>query len=107
VEKTDEIIRTTYERKTRGPRVGIEGNTPIHISVSVETINPCATNTPRRTPPFRQLNSRIRKTIGSTSTQGTITGGASSRSISQVSGLRGGISSTFRMVRHDPTIRLP
>jgi hypothetical protein len=44
----------TYERKTRGPRMGREGNNPIHINVSVEPINPCATNTPKRTPPFRQ-----------------------------------------------------
>jgi hypothetical protein len=85
VEQIEEILHMTYERKTRGPRVGIEGNTPIHISVSVEPINPCATNTPRRTPPFRQPNFGRRKTTGSTSTQGTTTGGASSGSISQVS----------------------
>jgi hypothetical protein len=85
VEKIEEILCATYERKTRGPRVEIEGNTPIHISVSVEPINPCATNTPRRTPPFRQPNFGRRKTTGSTSTQGTTTGGASSGSISQVS----------------------
>jgi hypothetical protein len=56
VEKIEEILRVTYERKTRGPREEIEGNTPIHISVSVELINPCVTNTPRKTPPFRQPN---------------------------------------------------
>jgi hypothetical protein len=54
VEKIEEILRTTYERKMRGPRAGGEGNHPIHINVSVEPINPCATNTPKRTPPFRQ-----------------------------------------------------
>jgi hypothetical protein len=53
MEKIEEILRATYERKTRGPREGIEGNNPIHINVSVELINPCATNTPRRTQPFR------------------------------------------------------
>jgi hypothetical protein len=73
----------------------------------VEPINPCATNTPRRTPPFRQLNFGRRKTTGSTSTQGKTTGGASSGSISQVSTPCGGSSSTFRMAGHDPTIRLP
>jgi hypothetical protein len=106
MEKIEEILRATYERKTRGPRAGIEGNNHIHINVSVEPINPCATNTPRKTPPFRQLNFGRRKTTRSTSTQGTTTGGASSRSISQVSTLRGGSSSTFRMAGHDPTIRL-
>jgi hypothetical protein len=106
VEQIEEILRTRYERNMRGPREGIEGNTYIHISVSVEPINPCATNTPRRTPPFRQPNFRRRKTIGSTSTQGTTTKEANSGSISQVSTPRGGIISTLRMARHDPTIRL-
>ena len=62
MKKIEEIMRVTYERNTRGPRAEIEGNTPIHISVSVEPINPCATNTPRRTPPFRQPNFGRRKT---------------------------------------------
>jgi hypothetical protein len=53
---------TTYERKTRGPRVGREAKNPIHINVIVEPINPCATNTPKRTPSFRQLNFGRRKT---------------------------------------------
>ena len=87
--------------------MGIEGINHIHINVSVEPINPCATNTPRRTPPFRQLNFRRRKTTGSTSTQGTTTRGSSSRSSSQISTLCIGSSSTFRMAGHDPTIRLP
>jgi hypothetical protein len=40
VEKIEEIMCMTYERKIRGPRVEIEGSTPIHISVSVEPIKP-------------------------------------------------------------------
>jgi hypothetical protein len=56
VEKIEEILHETYERKMRGPRAGIEGNNLIHINVSVESINPCVTNTPKRTPPFRQTN---------------------------------------------------
>jgi hypothetical protein len=60
-----------------------------------------------RTPPFRQPKFRSSQTVGSTSTQGTTTGGANSSSTSQVSIPRGGSSSTFRMARHDPTIRLP
>jgi hypothetical protein len=87
----------------RGPRVGIEGRNPIHINVSVEPINPCATNTPKITPPFRQPNFGRRKITGSTSTQGTTTGEASSRSISQVSTSHEGSSSAFRMEGHDPT----
>jgi hypothetical protein len=106
MEQIEEIICVTYERKTIGPREGAEGNTPIHISFSVEPINPCATNTPIRTPPFRQPNFGRRKTTRSTSTQGTTTGGESSESFIQVSTPRGGSGSTFRIARHDPTIRL-
>ena len=107
MEKNEKILHATYERKMRGPRAGREGNNLIHINVSVEPINPCATNTPIITPPFRQPNFGRRKTTRSTSTQGTTTGGASSRSISQASTPCGGSSSSFRMARHDPTIRLP
>ena len=52
MEHIEEILRATYERNMRGPRAGGEGNHPIHINVSVEPINPCVTNTPKRTPPF-------------------------------------------------------
>jgi hypothetical protein len=106
VEKIEEIVCTTYERKTRGTREGIEGITPIHINVIVEPINPCVTNTPIRTPPFRQPNFERRKTVGSTYTQGTKIGGASSGRISQVYTPCRGSSSTFIMERHDTTIRL-
>ena len=92
----------------RVPRAGREENNPIHINVSVEPINPCVTNTPKRTSLFRQLNFETRKTAGSTSTQGTTTGGASSRSIIRVSTLHGGRSSSpLKMEGHYPTIRLP
>jgi hypothetical protein len=107
MEKIEEILCAKYERKTRGPRAGREGINPIHINVSVEPINPCVTNTPKRIPSFRQPKFRSRQTAGSTSTQGTTTGGASSGNTSQVSTLRGGSSSSFRMVGHNPTIRLP
>ena len=40
VEKIEEIMLVTYERKTRGPRAGTEGINPIHISANVEPINP-------------------------------------------------------------------
>jgi hypothetical protein len=56
VEQIEKIMHATYERKMRGPKVGIEGKNPIHINVNVEPINPCATNTPKSTAPFRQLN---------------------------------------------------
>jgi hypothetical protein len=62
MEQIEEILHATYERKTRGPREGIEGKNPIHINVSVEPINPCVANTPKRTPPFRQPNFGRRKT---------------------------------------------
>jgi hypothetical protein len=97
VEKIEKIICATYERKTRGPREETRSRTPIHISVSVEPINPCATNTPERTPPFRQPNFSARNDVGSTSIQGETTRGGSSGSISQGSTSRGGSSSTFRM----------
>jgi hypothetical protein len=73
----------------------------------VEPINPCATNTPRIIPPFRKPNFGRRETTKSTSTQGTIARGASSGRIIQVSTPCRGSSSTFTMVGHDPTIRLP
>ena len=82
MEKIEEIMCTTYERKTRGPRAGGEGNHPIHINVSVEPINPCATNTPKRTPQFRKPNFRGSLTTRSTSTQGETTGGSSPTSSS-------------------------
>jgi hypothetical protein len=107
VEQIEEILCATYERKTRGTRMGREGNNPIHINVSVEPINPCATNTPKRTPPFRQPNFRSSQTTRNISTQGTTTGGTNSGSTIQVSTLRGGSSSTFGMEGRDPTIRLP
>jgi hypothetical protein len=108
VEHIEEILCATYERKMRGPRMGGEVNHPIHINVSVEPINPCATNTPKTTPPFRQPKFGGSPTARSTSTQGATTGGVSSGSTSQVSTPgRGGSSSIFRMAGHDPTIRLP
>jgi hypothetical protein len=54
VEQIEEILCTTYERKTRGRRTGGEDSHPFHINVSVEPINPCVTNKPKRTPLFRQ-----------------------------------------------------
>jgi hypothetical protein len=85
VEQIEEILCATYERKTRGPRMGGEDSHPFHINVSVEPINPCATNTPKRTPLFRQLKFRGSLTARSTSTVGETTGGANSGSTSQVS----------------------
>jgi hypothetical protein len=107
MEQIEEILRAKNERKTRCPRTGGEGNNPIHINVSVEPINPCVTNTPKRTPTFRQLKFGRSPTIGSTSTQGATTGGARLGSTSQVSTPHRGSISTFRMEGHEPTIRLP
>jgi hypothetical protein len=70
VEKIEEIMCVTYERKKKCPREGTDGRTYIHINVSVERINPCATNTPKITTPFRQLNFSGRNTIGSKYTKG-------------------------------------
>jgi hypothetical protein len=47
--------------KIGGPRLGIEGRTPIQIMISVEPTTPCVTNTPERTPTFRQPNFSGRK----------------------------------------------
>jgi hypothetical protein len=55
VEKIEEILRATYGRKTGGRRAGTEGNTPIHVNVSVEPTTPCKTSTPERTQAYRQL----------------------------------------------------
>jgi hypothetical protein len=56
VEQIEEILHMKYERKKRGPKEEARVKNPIHISVGVEPINPCATNTPERTPSFRQPN---------------------------------------------------
>jgi hypothetical protein len=108
MEQIEEILRTTYEWKTRGPRTKGEDSHPFHINVSVEPINPCVTNRPKRTPPFRQPKFGGISKTRSTSTAGATTGGASVGSTSQVSTpCGGGSSSVFRMAGHDPTIRLP
>jgi hypothetical protein len=107
VDQIEEILRATYERKMRGPRMRREGNNPIHINVNVESIKPCVTNTLKRTLSFRQPNFRSSHTTRSTSTQGTTIAGMSSGSTSQVSTPRRGISSASRMAGHDPTIMLP
>jgi hypothetical protein len=62
VEKIEEILHATYERKTRGPGSGTKGIAPIHITFSVEPTTPCVTNTPKRTPAFRKLNFSGRET---------------------------------------------
>jgi hypothetical protein len=66
------------------------------------------TNTPKRTPPFRQPKFEGIPTLGSTSTQKATTKGAISDNLSQVyTPCRGGSSPVFGMVGHDHTIRLP
>jgi hypothetical protein len=75
VEQIEEILCATYEQKIRGPRTGGEDSHPFHINVSVEPINPCATNTPKRTPSFRQMNFEGSLTARSTSTIGETTEG--------------------------------
>jgi hypothetical protein len=108
VEQIEEILCVAYERKTRGPRTGGEDSHPFNINVIVEPINPCATNTPRRTPSFRQPKFRGSPTVGSTSTQRETIGGDSLGNLSQVSTPHGGGSSpVFGMAGHDPTIILP
>jgi len=107
MEQIEEILRAAYERKTRGPRTGGEDNHSFNINVSVEPINPCATNTPKRTPLFRQPKFEGSPTTGSTSTQRETTGGASSGNLIQLSKPCGeGSILVFEMAGHNPTIRL-
>jgi hypothetical protein len=52
VDQIEEIMCTTYERKTRGPRERNKRHNSYPCQChSVEPITPCATNTPKRTPP--------------------------------------------------------
>jgi hypothetical protein len=107
VENIEEIPYETYENKTRVPGLGI-GGTPIHITISVEPTTPCVTNTPERTPTFRQPNFSGRRTIGHGPNQVKSNGGEISGSNSQLSTPRRGSSSTqFKMAGHDPMIKLP
>jgi hypothetical protein len=86
----------------------IEGRTPIQVTINVEPTTPCVTNTLERTPTFRQPNFSGRKTIRKEAKKGATTRGANSGTNSQISTLRGGSSSTqFKIVGHDPMIRLP
>jgi hypothetical protein len=73
----------------------------------VEPINPCVTNTLKRTPSFRQLDFGRRKIARSTYTQGTTTGGASLGNTIQVSTPQKGSILAFGMAGNDHTIRLP
>jgi hypothetical protein len=108
VEKIKEILHTMYKMKTGVPRSRTEGRTPIQITVSVEPTTPCATNTPERTPAFRQPNFSGRKKTGNAPNQGASYGGAISGSNNQLSTPHRGSSSTrFKMAGHDPMIRLP
>jgi hypothetical protein len=108
MDQIEEIMCATYKRKMRGPRTRGEGNHPIHINVSVEPMNPCVTNTPKRTPSFRKPNFGRSPTTRSASTLRSTTRGTSSENTSQVStSRRGGSSSVFIMAGHDPTITLP
>jgi hypothetical protein len=108
VEQIEEILCATYERKTRGPRTGGEDSHPFHISVSVEPINLCENNTPKRTSLFRQPKFGGSLIARNTSTIGATTGGSSSGNTIQVSTpCSGGSNLVFRIAGHDPTIRLP
>jgi hypothetical protein len=44
VEKIEEILHATYERKIGGPGSRTKGRNPIYITVSVEPTTPCATS---------------------------------------------------------------
>jgi hypothetical protein len=108
VERIEKIWHATYERKIGGPRARTKGRTPIQITVIMELTTPCATNTPEITLMFRQLNFSGRKTTGHTCNRGESTGRAISRINNQLSTPRGGsISTLFKMVGHDPMVRLP
>jgi hypothetical protein len=108
VEKIEEILHTTYERKTRGPREGIEGKNPIHINVSVEPITPCTTNTLKRKPVYKKPYFSGRRMTRPRSNHSASTREANLGNIIQgsTSG-RGSILTQFAMARHNPTIRLP
>jgi hypothetical protein len=81
-----------------------KARTPVQITVSVEPTTPCVTNTPERTPTFRQPNFSGRGATGQGSNQGQSTRGESSGSNSQLSTPHGGSSSTqFKMAGQDPT----
>jgi hypothetical protein len=94
MEKIEEILCATYERKKGGPKEGTKGITPIQIIVSVEHKTPCATNTLERTSTFRQLNFRGINTKGNTSKKGERTGGSNLGSNNQLSTPQGDSSST-------------
>jgi hypothetical protein len=54
MEKIEEILHVTYEKKKIGPGSGTEGETPVQITISVEPTTPCVTHTPEGKKNFRQ-----------------------------------------------------
>ena len=53
VEQIEEILRATYEKKTRGPRAGERRQQSYPYQCQCGTHKPMLTNTPKRTIPFR------------------------------------------------------
>jgi hypothetical protein len=82
------ILRKSYMKHMNG-RQEVHGQdqkeTLLSTSFSVEPITPCATNTPKRKPPFRQSKFSGRKEKRSTYKQGEASGGSSLGNSSQIS----------------------
>jgi hypothetical protein len=106
--KIEDILHTTYERKTKGHGSDIEEFSPFQILISVEPITPCATMTIIEE---YHVNHQVISGRGIFIERGSI--GSSSRILSskrtnQFSTPYGGVSSaSFTMAGVDPTIRLP
>jgi hypothetical protein len=108
IEKIEEILRDTYERKTRVQGSGEKEGSPFHILISVEPTTPCVTKTSKEEKLVNQQVIRGRRTFTGHGSSGKSSRRVSSKSSSQLSTPCGGGSKTnFTMEGQDSTIRLP
>jgi len=64
VENIEEILRATYEIKTRGARSNEEAGTPVQIRNSVEPTTPCTISTSTKKRKFREQVTDGQRNIG-------------------------------------------
>ena len=104
MEQIEEILRATYDRKTKGHGFDAEEGTPFQIRISVEPTTPCVTKTSERKEYFRQPTITGRRSKIGQGTNGNLSVSMSSCSSSQLYTPHGGSTTNFTMVGAYPTI---
>jgi hypothetical protein len=94
----EDILRATYERKTKGHGSNAEEGSPFQIWISVEPTTPCATKTSKEVETFNQQVISGRRILIGHGSSGNSNKIISSTSRNQVSRLhRGGSTTKFTM----------